>query len=770
MSVFLFVSLLTLLIFETLQLHPPARAIRLIRRNARPARLGHVLRQLRRLTGRRDLDGHGRKLPARVLVRRALIRGLLRRHMAYAVLSVVLSIIAVFLAGWAIFWAFYPPFGFPFFVTEVVLGKLLTPIMLGVAFGVLFGVLLNSFLLSSEEGKISTKGKALIALLLVILLLGAGGEQVLQEGARRVSKVSYAGAEISFAEPLRAQRGRQEGDPSATGFAFNSMSAYAPALPLEMFRDLPELIARDKAYVVAAIELRQSKSKAAIRGRGSPNTGAAAQSAAAKSNNLSGLDDAARVASTMIAPFGACELAMLEQSGDIEFVRNSLSILLPPLRDLASPTYEDADRFAAKAATALGRLYRELFVHAYDRFYPPVSTSAARHSQMRVARRPGTGCQALAYILCSSQPWEDTRADIEKAFGARPKKEPNPNAWMEKLNVSGGDARLKQCHDDALKGSQSPFELGVRDDLKKFAAKRDSLNRPYVSMLVAGIFAQLGQHEAALAQIDDWLTRQTDTSEEASWLQARALNAINIITENWIRREGANASIVLREFHISRLERALELTDKLFDLKAVMRKVTLQTAPSKAGFTRPPPDSDQCTDKWVGKADSDDLYPMSRLYYWYLTIYAYAAHHRLLHPEYAKYYSARAQEIVWDLLDTDLGCAFLWAPPQRALFRAETLRLYAFLQYQDALATRALKPKGALETQLTNGLTAADLGIRMVRRHADADREEKRKHDYSTDAARPPVLNRLAPTQAISLYESLLRVRAQLIEAQQQLD
>src|ERR1700716_273499 len=59
-----------------------------------------------------------------------------------------------------------------------------------------------------------------------------------------------------------------------------------------------------------------------------------------KTDALTGLDDATRIADTIIAPFGACELTILEQSGDIDFVRNSLAILLPPLRDLASPTYE----------------------------------------------------------------------------------------------------------------------------------------------------------------------------------------------------------------------------------------------------------------------------------------------------------------------------------------------------------------------------------------------------------------------------------------------
>src|SRR5262245_53220048 len=122
-----------------------------------------------------------------VVTRRPVwIRDLLTRYpwlVRYANEDLLIALYAglvVFLASWAIFSNFYPPFGFSFFVTEVVLGKLLVPILLGAAFGILFGYLLNSHLLPTTRRALSAKSKALVALLLVLLVLGTGGEQLLQ--------------------------------------------------------------------------------------------------------------------------------------------------------------------------------------------------------------------------------------------------------------------------------------------------------------------------------------------------------------------------------------------------------------------------------------------------------------------------------------------------------------------------------------------------------------------------------------------------------------
>jgi hypothetical protein len=109
--------------------------------------------------------------------------------------------------------------------------------------------------------------------------------------------------------------------------------------------------------------------------------------------------------------------------------------------------------------------------------------------------------------------------------------------------------------------------------------------------MLAAIFAQLGLYDSALAHLDDWVRRSEDSSTEEKWLKVRALNIALYLSEYWVRKDGANASIVLRDFHIQRQKQVLALVDDLFDLRSVVRQfrhpVSLPDF-SNTAFSRPP--------------------------------------------------------------------------------------------------------------------------------------------------------------------------------------
>ena len=166
----------------------------------------------------------------------------------------------------------------------------------------------------------------------------------------------------------------------------------------------------------------------------------------------------------------------------------------------------------------------------------------------------------------------------------------------ETFKLTNTAARL--CYRTALQSIdgrsgrvRSNFELQIAPILQKFAANSGFEKRPYTAIMLAAIFAQLGLYDLALAHLDDWIRRSEGSSTEEKWLKVRALNIALYLSEYWVRKDGANASIVLRDFHIQRQKQVLALVDDLFDLRSVVRQfrhpVSLPDF-SNTAFSRPP--------------------------------------------------------------------------------------------------------------------------------------------------------------------------------------
>jgi hypothetical protein len=122
---------------------------------------------------------------------------------------------------------------------------------------------------------------------------------------------------------------------------------------MTVFKVFPDLIDRDRINITAANRKKDIRYVA--------------------ENNqfLQALREADRLAQGMIAPFGECLHEIYRQTGDLDFIQTTLSGLLPPLRDLGDLTspsrHRYPERFSEDAAAALVKLWREIFVFAYDR-------------------------------------------------------------------------------------------------------------------------------------------------------------------------------------------------------------------------------------------------------------------------------------------------------------------------------------------------------------------------------------------------------------------
>lgn len=468
---------------------------------------------------------------------------------------------------------------------------------------------------------------------------------------------------------------------------------------------------------------------------------------------LSALAEAQTFADTLIAPVGRCLSTIAEQTGDTDFIRTSLALILPPITDITWPSHRDDDEFAETSAAAFLKLMHKLFVFAHSHAFRLKAEASPHYANGAVQLE--VACQGLAYGLCSDKDWPSTQRVILDLA-----KETSPSKLF---SVSGDELeRCSRDHDNWV------LRAKIREYLRKLVKTEGFKSRPYMAITTASILAQLGQTDTALLQLENWvaLNRKSRTPTNAiqsKWLEVRAINAMTVLTENWIRREGPNASIVMRTFHINRLDEALNVADELFGarsaISAFSNGITSEKLESLA-FSIGPPDSGSCTGKPTAISDQKQ---QVTFFTWYLAARASAAHHSLLHPNYAKRYMHLVNKTVRDLLDTNFGCTV--EATTRTQFRADTLRLYANMQHADATAMRAMKTREALEKQLRSGLSAAELGIRML--IADAEREIGIKADIKTPT---PILERLSNSETIETYESLLGARAQLLNALQQLD
>jgi hypothetical protein len=341
--------------------------------------------------------------------------------------------------------------------------------------------------------------------------------------------------------------------------------------------------------------------------------------------------------------------------------------------------------------------------------------------------------------------------------------------------------RLAACYTRALPGGQVDKALRgeIETYLKEFAVGHDFPSRPYMSMITAAIFAQLGLYEAGIAHLDVWLRNQDASTIESRWLRLRALNIVIYITGYWIRAEGASASIILRGFHIARLEEALSILDFLYGFGSEMRdsrqRLTLDDF-ARTSFSRPPSETTKCTNQNMSKIRPETQGSLKTTYAWYVERAAETAHHQLLHPDYAKKYAHTVNTTVPEVLLTDLGCAALSQEGKLAL-RAFALRLFATMHLQDVIALRGTLPKPKLEDRLEQAARAAELGIIMLRTPAEEKIQEKEKQkntkkDDNTkkEAKILPVLDRLATTPTIATFQELLRVKEQIADARVKLD
>ena len=245
-----------------------------------------------------------------------------------------LAIAAFGLSLFAIYFALCEPYGPRFFIADVVFGSLFATVIPGVIFGVVSGILLHAHLHAPSTGKLSVGGKILIGFAFMAFLLGVSGEQLIHTLGRRLSKLSFGGAEIAFTDVTQTRRSRPEGDPTLSTISIDR-TAGVPTFSLDIFTQLPDMINRDIIFINAAWSA-------------APPPKPTKQEIQDREKAKEGLNRALAFADAILsADVGNCLTELYSQTGDVDLLKSTLTGLMPSLRNLTTPAaYHDVDRLA----------------------------------------------------------------------------------------------------------------------------------------------------------------------------------------------------------------------------------------------------------------------------------------------------------------------------------------------------------------------------------------------------------------------------------------
>jgi hypothetical protein len=592
------------------------------------------------------------------------------------------------------------------------LAKYEVNIVFGFVFGPLFAIWINSIVLHSAN-KDLTRGQILAAIGLVLLFfLGAVGDEtarLIKRYAGSLSSLKVAGTELSFIPNERNDRNRLPSTPIAgtSGTYLTGGSAGLPNLA-----GLDGIVQRDLDYLSNVF---------APKGDQVP---------------IEDLERARDFAAASIAPPLSCLLTWFQRTGDSSSLDKYLT------------TYADVFRQLEALNTQMN-----------PPAGPPPSADVQKIQQARL-RQISSGfvrsglTMALDIALSVPQmsvldqcaPWFKFYCQADDKPG--PGGQPNDGAAMQ------------QCLQDTLKqftqASDAPKTGKVEERIafltqrlaefmlpQPLAHTRGLEMLPYFAIGRASLMAQLGQHEAAVAILDDWLHQRARASDnnpiqqiKDDWFALRARSTLITFVEEWLEDEETNAAKVVQTEHLENL-RATRDGFKSRLLKADFFKKL--DKPCQTGcepvFRRPT----ECSSDESNKR----LKLWGKLYTSYITMEYTYIHRALEHPDYQTKFAETVNDEARRLVNYDLSCGTDEPKPDVVYGQSLLGFVENALGYARVRAGR--DSEDTQKQRLDEAERAAKLGLEIVAKIATEDQERAGK----------TYLERIAPSFAVQVQENL---------------
>jgi hypothetical protein len=601
------------------------------------------------------------------------------------------------------------------------LAKYEVNIVFGFVFGPLFAIWINSIVVHSADKDLS-RGQILAAIGLVLLFfLGAAGDEtarLMKRYAGSLSSLKVAGTELSFTANERNDRNRLSSTPIAgtSGTYVTGGSAGLPNLA-----GLDGIVQRDLDYLSDVF---------APNGHPMPTED---------------LKRARDFAAASIAPPLSCLLSWFQRTGDSSSLDKYLTAYADAFRQLEAlnaqmnpPAGPPPGADLQKIQQARLRQISSGFVRSGLTMALDIALSAPQMS-----------------VLDQCAPWFNfyCQADDKPAPGDQP----NDGAAMQQC-LQDTLQQFTQTADAPKTGKVEERIAFLTKRLAEFmlpqplAHSRGLEMLPYFAIGRASLMAQLGQHEAAAAILDDWLHQRTRASDgdpmqqiKDDWFTLRARSTLITFVEEWLEDEETNAATVVQTEHLENL-RATKDGFKTRLLKADFFRKLDQSCQSKCEpvFRRPA----ECNSDESNKR----LKLWGKLYTSYITMEYTYIHRALAHPDYPTKFAETVNDEARRLVNYDLSCGTDQPQPdvvysQSLLAFVENAVGYARLRAgKDSEETRKLR--------LDEAEQAAKLGLEIVDKIATEDQERAGK----------TYLERIAPSFAVQVQENL---KAQLKSIEQ---
>jgi hypothetical protein len=583
-------------------------------------------------------------------------------------------------------------------------------IISGFLFGPLFAIWLNGIFYSPPQKPIS-RGQIFGGIgLILFCIIGLAGQQagkVFEQLARKISGFKGLGVEVSLSDqgPKKsAGPTKIAGSAGSQNFASSSGS-----IGLIYVSQLDLIIERDQRYL---------QDLGAVFG---------------KENNddvLEQLKRAKTLAERAIKPPVKCLAAWFEATADVTFVNDHLGIFVTALRQFSTLQADDKER-----PNAVGRMF--------------INGMAAIGADIEATLVQGAleaGCAPLFKIFCpayiSIPPEKDTTVDPPKEKYIKDR----PALTKCLAGLSGFAARTE------LPAPVDQRASDLSESLQAFAKDRGLQTRPYFAITFAGLMAQLGQYETAVATMDDWSSRQKPgrgTIKTASdWLALRSRSIQAAYFDEWLSRQGSSVATVFLNEHLANLDALRKGFGDMLGNWDFAAKTILRTRKAEIELRKP----HACFSSEI----EPQLGLWQTLYSSYISMELTHIQIRLRHPDYrSRFVESTNADVRW-LAQLDLSCMADY--PEPTLIYAQILQAYALNLLQYSKARKDAESDDVRNDRFRKAQQALTYGLEITDKQA------------AQDLARSggTFLSRVAPSDWVKTRESLQRTDAEVRAAMEE--
>ncbi len=554
-------------------------------------------------------------------------------------------------------------------------------IILGFLFGPLFAIWLNG-IFNSPPGKPLSRGQIFGGIgLILFCIIGMAGQQagkVFEQLSRKISGFKGLGVEVSLSDsgPKKtAGPTKIAGSSSSQNFASSSGS-----IGLIYVSRLEEMITRDQSYL---------RDLTVVFGEGN--------------DDVQGqLNRASQLAERAITPPMKCLAAWFEATADATFVKDHLGIFVNALRRFSTLQADDEER---------SKIVSRSFVDG-------MAAIAADIDLAVVQGALENGCAPLFRIFCPASiavsPEKDTTFKPPKQkYIIRDKEGREKEGRADLLDCINGLPELRTSNELSASAEQRAKEIA--ESLQAFAKDRGLQTRPYFAITFAGLMAQFGQYETAVATMDDWSSRQKTVkgpSKAASdWFTLRARSIQAAYFDEWLSKQGNSVATVFLNEHLENLDVLRKGFEELLLKWDFASKMAPRTKKKEMVLRKP------------GACTSDEIDPQldlwQNLYSSYISMEMTHIQIRLHHPDYKSRYVESTNADITRLAELDLSCMAEY--PNPTLVYAQFLQAYALNLLQYSKARKDVEGDDLRNGRFKNAQQVLTYGLEITDKQARLD-------------------------------------------------